>query len=32
VVIDPRLPREESGKIMKRRVRDRYWEGANRKI
>jgi len=26
------LPREESGKIFKRRLRDPYWEGLRRKI
>jgi long-chain acyl-CoA synthetase len=26
------LPREDSGKIFKRRLRDPYWEGAGRKI
>ncbi len=26
------LPREDSGKIFKRRLRDPYWEAANRKI
>jgi long-chain acyl-CoA synthetase len=26
------LPREESGKIFKRRLRDRYWENSNRRI
>lgn len=28
----PQLPREESGKIFKRRLRDPYWQGAGRKI
>lgn len=32
VVIDERLPREESGKIMKRKVRDRYWANSGRMI
>jgi len=26
------LPREDSGKIMKRKLRDRYWEAAGRRI
>ena len=26
------LPREESGKIFKRRLRDPYWEGVGRRI
>jgi long-chain acyl-CoA synthetase len=26
------LPREDSGKIFKRRLRDPYWEGVRRKI
>jgi long-chain acyl-CoA synthetase len=32
VVFDPDLPREESGKIFKRRIRERYWQGAGRTI
>ncbi|HEY1716014.1 MAG TPA: AMP-binding protein [Solirubrobacteraceae bacterium] len=32
VVFDDELPREESGKIFKRRLRDRYWEQAGRRI
>jgi len=28
VVFDDALPREDSGKIFKRRIRDRYWRGA----
>jgi long-chain acyl-CoA synthetase len=32
VVFDDQLPREESGKIFKRRIRERYWEGAGRSI
>lgn len=32
VKIDGDLPREESGKIMKRKIRDLYWEGAGRAI
>jgi long-chain acyl-CoA synthetase len=32
VVFDDDLPREESGKIFKRRIRDRYWEDAGRSI
>ncbi len=32
VVFDPDLPREESGKIFKRRIRDRYWREAGRSI
>jgi long-chain acyl-CoA synthetase len=32
VVFDDDLPREESGKIFKRRLRDRYWAQAGRKI
>ncbi|MBE1527988.1 long-chain acyl-CoA synthetase [Sphingopyxis sp. OAS728] len=32
IVIDDGLPREESGKIMKRRVRDRYWQTEARQI
>jgi long-chain acyl-CoA synthetase len=30
--IDARLPREESGKIMKRKIRDRYWARTGRAI
>jgi len=26
------LPREDSGKLFKRRLRDPYWEGVRRKI
>lgn len=29
---DSDLPREDSGKITKRRLRDPYWEGAGRRI
>jgi long-chain acyl-CoA synthetase len=32
VVFDDRLPREESGKIFKRRIRERYWQDAGRSI
>ena len=32
VVFDDQLPREESGKIFKRRIRERYWEAAGRSI
>ncbi len=32
VVFDDDLPREESGKIFKRRIRQRYWEDAGRAI
>ncbi len=32
VVFDDDLPREESGKIFKRRIRDRYWQNAGRSI
>jgi long-chain acyl-CoA synthetase len=32
VVFDTDLPREESGKIFKRRIRQRYWEEAGRNI
>jgi long-chain acyl-CoA synthetase len=32
VVFDTALPREESGKIFKRRIRERYWEEAGRSI
>jgi long-chain acyl-CoA synthetase len=32
VVFDDNLPREESGKIFKRRIRDRYWQNAGRNI
>jgi long-chain acyl-CoA synthetase len=32
VKIDGGLPREESGKIMKRKIRDLYWQGAGRTI
>ena len=32
VVFDDDLPREESGKIFKRRIRERYWHEAGRSI
>jgi long-chain acyl-CoA synthetase len=32
VEIQPNLPREDSGKIFKRRLRDPYWERAGRRI
>jgi long-chain acyl-CoA synthetase len=32
VVFDNDLPREESGKIFKRRIRERYWQDAGRSI
>jgi long-chain acyl-CoA synthetase len=32
VVFDDQLPREESGKIFKRRIRERYWSEAGRAI
>jgi long-chain acyl-CoA synthetase len=32
VEIHSRLPREDSGKIFKRRLRDPYWERAGRRI
>ena len=32
VVFDTELPREESGKIFKRRIRERYWLQAGRSI
>jgi long-chain acyl-CoA synthetase len=32
VVFDGDLPREESGKIFKRRIRARYWDRAGRTI
>jgi long-chain acyl-CoA synthetase len=32
VVFDDELPREETGKIFKRRIRERYWQDAGRAI
>jgi long-chain acyl-CoA synthetase len=32
IEIQPQLPREDSGKIFKRRLRDPYWERAGRRI
>ncbi|MGP8119759.1 MAG: acyl-CoA synthetase [Xanthobacteraceae bacterium] len=32
ITVSNALPREDSGKIFKRRLRDPYWEGAKRKI
>jgi long-chain acyl-CoA synthetase len=31
-VFDDDLPREETGKIFKRRIRERYWAHAGRNI
>jgi long-chain acyl-CoA synthetase len=32
IVFDDALPREESGKIFKRRIRERYWRESGRAI
>ena len=32
IVFDDNLPREESGKIFKRRIREGYWQDAGRSI
>jgi acyl-coenzyme A synthetase/AMP-(fatty) acid ligase len=32
VRFDSDLPREKSGKIFKRRIRDRYWQDTGRRI
>jgi long-chain acyl-CoA synthetase len=32
VVFDDDLPREDSGKLFKRRIRDRYWKDADSRI
>ncbi len=32
IVIEPQLPRDETGKLAKRRLRDRYWEGRQRRV
>lgn len=32
VVFDSNLPREPSGKLFKRRIRERYWQDAGRAI
>jgi long-chain acyl-CoA synthetase len=32
IIFDDQLPREDSGKIVKRRIRDKYWQCADRKI
>jgi long-chain acyl-CoA synthetase len=32
IVIDAQLPRDETGKLAKRRLRDRYWEGRQRRV
>jgi long-chain acyl-CoA synthetase len=32
VVFDDALPREDTGKLFKRRIRDRYWQGRERAI
>ncbi len=31
-IIDPSLPRDDTGKIYKRLLRDKYWEGRDRKV
>lgn len=32
IEIDKKLPREDSGKVMKRKLRDAYWDSVGRKI
>ena len=32
VTFAPELPREDSGKIFKRKLREPYWEGRERRI
>jgi long-chain acyl-CoA synthetase len=32
IVFDDNLPREDSGKLFKRRIRDRYWQDADTRI
>ena len=32
IVIEAQLPRDETGKLAKRRLRDRYWEGRQRRV
>jgi long-chain acyl-CoA synthetase len=32
VTFRDRLPREDSGKVFKRRLREPYWQGAGRSI
>jgi acyl-coenzyme A synthetase/AMP-(fatty) acid ligase len=32
VDFDPALPRDPNGKLYKRRIRDRYWEGRTSRI
>jgi long-chain acyl-CoA synthetase len=32
ICFETELPREDSGKIMKRKLRDPYWEGTGRRI
>lgn len=32
IVIEPQLPRDETGKLAKRRLRDKYWAGRTRRV
>jgi long-chain acyl-CoA synthetase len=32
VTLHAQLPREDTGKIFKRRLRDPYWEGRSRRV
>ncbi len=32
IVVEAQLPRDETGKLAKRRLRDRYWEGRQRRV
>ncbi len=32
IVIEPSLPRDETGKLAKRRLRDKYWQGRQRRV
>jgi len=32
IVFEDELPREETGKIFKRKLREPYWAGVNRRV
>jgi Acyl-CoA synthetases (AMP-forming)/AMP-acid ligases II len=32
IVIADQLPRDETGKLAKRRLRDQYWQGRTRRV
>jgi long-chain acyl-CoA synthetase len=32
IVVEAQLPRDDTGKLAKRRLRDKYWEGRTRRV